>query len=90
MQASIANKHINIGQLVSNSEVVEVRLTDGELLAMPGDRRGTRLESLAGGLWVTQSGDPEDHWLAPGQTFVVSRKGKVVVTGTPHGTLRVD
>ena len=90
MQASIANKHINIGQLVSNSEVVEVSLTDGELLAMSGDRRGMRLETLAGGLWVTQSGDPEDHWLSPGQTFVVSRKGKVVVTGTPHGTLRVD
>jgi hypothetical protein len=90
MQASFANKHSTIGRLVSNSEVVEVSLSDGELLTIPGDRRGTRLVSLDGGLWVTQSGDPEDHWVAPGQTFVVSRKGKVVVTGMPCGTLRVD
>ena len=90
MQTSIANKHNAIGQLVSNSEVMEVSLSDGELLAMSGDRRGTRLESLRGGFWITQSGDPEDHWLPSGQTFVISRKGKVVVMGMPHGTLRVN
>ena len=90
MQASIANKHVNVGQLVSNSEVAEVCLAEGELLALPGDRRGTRLESLAGGFWITQNGDPEDHWLPPGQTFVVSRKGKVVVMGMPSGMLRVN
>jgi len=89
MQASLANKRITIGRLVSNSEVMEVSLSDGELLTLPGDRRGTRLESLDGGLWVTQSGDPQDHWLPPGETFVVWRKGKVVVTGMPCGTLRV-
>ena len=90
MQTSIANKQINIGHVVSNSEEVEVSLSNGELFAMSGDRRGTRLESLAGELWVTQSGDPEDHWILPGQTFVVSRKGKVVVMGLPTGTLRVN
>jgi len=89
MQASIANKHVKIGQVVSNSEMVEVSLNEGELFAMTGDRRGTRLQSLGGGLWVTQSGDPKDHWVQPGQTFVVSRKGKVVVMGTPHGLMRV-
>ncbi len=90
MQASIVNKRNTIGQLVSSSEVIEVSLSDGELLAMWGDRRGTRLESLAGGFWITQSGDPEDHWLPSGQTFVVSHKGKVVVMGMPCGTLRVN
>ena len=89
MQATIANKRAPIGQVVSNSEAVEVSLTDGELLAMRGDRRGTRLESLAGGLWVTQSDDPEDHWLPAGQTIVVSRKGKVVVSGVPQARVRV-
>ena len=90
MQASIANQRTSIGRVVSNSEVVEVSLADGELFTMSGDRRGIRLASLGGGLWITQSGDPEDHWLQPGQSFVVSRKGKVVVTGMPCGTLRVD
>ena len=89
MQTPIANRRSNIGQVVSNSEAVEVGLSDGELFAMSGDRRGTRLESLEGGFWVTQSGDPEDHWLRPGQTFVISRKGKVVVMGMPQGMLRV-
>jgi hypothetical protein len=90
MQASIANKQVNVGRVISNSEAVEVSLTNNELFAMSGDRRGTRLESLTGGLWVTQSGDPQDHALLPGQAFVVSRKGKVIVTGMPCGTLRVN
>jgi len=90
MQASIVNKHKAVGRLVSNSEIVEVCLSDGELLTMSGDRRGTRLESLAGTLWITQSGDPEDHWLPSGQSFVVSHRGKVVITGTPRGMLRVN
>lgn len=89
MEAILANKRAAIGQVVSNSEALEVSLAQGELFAMRGDQRGTRLEGLTGGLWVTQSGDPEDHWVPAGQTFVVSRKGKVVVTGTPKGTLRV-
>ena len=90
MQASIANKRINIGHVVSNSEAVDVGLSEGEVFAMSGDRRGTRLQSLEGGLWVTQSGDPEDHWLRPGQTFVISHKGTVVVMGMPDGRLRVN
>ena len=90
MQASIANKRTNIGHVVSNSEALEVGLSSGELFAMSGDRRGTRLVSLTGGLWVTQSNDPEDHWLAPGQSFVISRPGKVVVMGMPSGTLRIN
>jgi hypothetical protein len=90
MQTSVANKHINIGHVVSNSEAVDVSLSEGELFAMSGDRRGTRLEGLEGGFWVTQSGDPEDHWLRPGHTFVVSRKGTVVVMGMPDGRLRVN
>ncbi len=90
MQTPIFNKRINIGRVVSNSEAVDVSLTDGEVFAMSGDRRGTRLESLEGGFWVTQSGDAEDHWLKPGQPFVISRKGTVVVTGMPQGMLRVN
>ncbi len=89
MQASVATKRAHIGQVVSNSGAVEVSLSEGELFAMQGDRRGLRLESLKGNLWVTQSGDPEDHWLPAGQSFVVSRKGRVVVTAMPQGTLRV-
>ena len=90
MQTSIANKRVNIGRVVSNSEAVDVSLTDGEVFAMSGDRRGIGLESLEGGFWVTQSGDPEDHWLKPGQRFVISRKGTVVVMGLPNGMLRVN
>ncbi len=90
MQTSISNKRVNIGHVVSNSEAVNVSLSDGEVFALPGDRRGTQLQSLEGGFWVTQSGDPEDHWLRPGQTFVISRKGTVVVMGLPQGMLRVN
>ena len=90
MQTSVANRRANVGRVVSNAESVRVNLSEGELFAMSGDRRGARLQSLGGGLWVTQSGDPEDHSLQPGQAFVVSRKGKVVVTAMPRGVLRIS
>ena len=89
MQPSIANNRARIGHVVSNSNGVDIRLTKSELFAMPGDRRGTRLLCLAGGLWVTQSGDAEDHYVPCGEGFEVSRKGPVVVTGLPCGVLRV-
>jgi len=90
MQTSVANRRANVGRVVSNAESVRVNLSEGELFAMTGDQRGTRLQSLGGGLWVTQNGDPEDHSLQPGQAFVVSRKGKVVVTAMPRGVLRIS
>ncbi len=89
MVTQVVNNRAYVGQVVSNSEAVEVTLAEGELFALPGNRRGVRLESVADGLWVTQTGDPEDHWLPAGQSFVVSRPGKVVVMGTPRGRLRV-
>ena len=89
METLVANKRANIGHVVSNSEAVEVSLSAGELFALQNDKRGVRLESVSGGLWVTQTGDPEDHWLPEGQTFMVSRPGKVVVMGLPQAHLRV-
>ena len=89
MVAQVSNNRAHVGQVISNSEAVEVTLSEGELFALSGNRPGVRLESVSDGLWVTQTGDPEDHWLPAGQTFVVSRPGKVVVMGTPRGRLRV-
>jgi hypothetical protein len=89
MQATIVNKQANVGQKVSHSPTVEVCLSRDELFTMSGDRRGTQLKNVDGVVWVTQSGDPEDHCLQPGETFVISHKGKVVVTGLPSATVRV-
>jgi hypothetical protein len=89
MQASLTQQQVAIQPVVSLSKVVEINLANGELFSLVGDRRGTRLESVGGVFWVTQFDDPADHWLLPGQSLVIDRKGKVVVAGLPGGTLRL-
>jgi len=37
------------------------------------------VKSLRGNLWITQSGDPEDHIIAGGQSFVLDRPGRTLV-----------
>jgi Protein of unknown function (DUF2917) len=89
MQAVITNKHVRLGRGASQTPVQEIQLARGEVFILPGDQRGVRLESVHGLVWVTQPGDREDHWLRPGESVVVSCKGKVVVTGLPGSTVRV-
>ena len=84
-----ASRRATIGQVASNSDAVEVGLSEGEVFSTRGDARGTRLEAVAGKFWVTQTGDAQDYLLRAGQTFVVSSPGKVVVMGIPKGSLRV-
>lgn len=60
---------------------MEVRLAYRQVLTLQGDRRGGRLTVLQGILWVTQQGDEEDCLLQPGDSFLITRRGKVVVQG---------
>lgn len=49
--------------------------------------KGQRIFCHSGRLWVTLENDPEDHVLAPGQAFLVSGNGKVVIGGLGTYTL---
>lgn len=50
---------------------------------------GARLVCEAGVLWVTQSGDRDDHILTSGQELVVSQRGKVLVEALREADLRL-
>ena len=43
---------------------------------------GSTLFCDNGILWVTQTGDPQDYVLMPGQKMTVSKRGKVLVETT--------
>ena len=78
-----------IGRLVSRESDVEVRLEPEQVFALSGDRRGWRIICETGRLWITQSGDPIDHALNPGQQFRVDKPGTVVIQGLPGGAARI-
>ncbi len=56
-----------------------VHLKARELLPIE-DGAGLEVESRRGSLWITQSGDPEDHIIEAGQSFVLDRPGLTLVT----------
>ncbi|MGH7370523.1 MAG: DUF2917 domain-containing protein [Candidatus Methylomirabilales bacterium] len=57
---------------------------------MNGDNRGTAIFCLEGIAWVTQEGDLQDHMLRPGEEFVISRAGLVVVQGIPDAEIQIS
>lgn len=48
-------------------------------MRIEGDARGMVVCCTEGVVWLTQPGDSEDHFIAPGETFAISRKGVVMV-----------
>jgi hypothetical protein len=52
-------------------------------------RRNTTVVCERGVLWLTQSGDPVDHVLLPGQRYTLKRHGKVLIEALREASLRV-
>jgi hypothetical protein len=52
-------------------------------------RAGLEVRCTGGALLVTMEGDPEDHELSPGQAFVASRRGRLVVWALEAARVRV-
>jgi Protein of unknown function (DUF2917) len=61
---------------------------DATLSLRPGAARSLR--SLRGTLLVTQSGDPRDHVLEPGDRFDPARRGRVVAWAMTEACLEVE
>ena len=57
----------------------EMALRSGVAWSVRDRRAGTVIRILDGTLWITEEGDPEDYLLSPGETFVSTRGGRVVV-----------
>lgn len=64
------------------------RLGEGELLSLRGGRRMV-VSCRAGALWLTQYGDPDDHLMAVGETFAISRRGLVVISALADSELTI-
>jgi hypothetical protein len=67
-------------------KVLDTSLTCGSVIGLPkrhvlalAARRGTRVESRRGALWVTQDGDLRDVVLTPGQSHVIEHDGPVLL-----------
>ena len=66
---------------------MKIHLNKKELVAIERDARGLIVSCLDGEIWITQSGDLNDHLILPGMSFTVSCKGKVVMVAQNSATL---
>ncbi|HSW07268.1 DUF2917 domain-containing protein [Aquabacterium sp.] len=54
-------------------------LQPGQVLALPASTGDHWLLVLQGRIWLTQSGDTDDHFLQAGQRLLLGRHGRVVL-----------
>ncbi len=66
---------------MASGDVLEIQLAPRSVRRLNGDYRGLRIKCTGAGLWVTQEGDLDDHCLAGGEQFTVTRPGPVVLQG---------
>ena len=86
-QMIINTRGARMGKLISASRGVEMVLFSGDLFKLDGDNRAMCIQCLDGNLWITQQGDAADYLLEPGESFIVTHSGQVLVQGQPEGKL---
>jgi hypothetical protein len=64
-------------------------IAKGEILRVPGDGRGFRIECRSGKVWITQEGDPRDLVLARGEAAETEGHGLVLVEALSAALIRV-
>jgi hypothetical protein len=65
-------------------------LARGELASLLLRGRECHISCLAGRLWVTASGRPEDSVLAPGEQVGFRGRGRIVVEALRTATARIE
>ncbi len=63
----------------------EINLDGSEILKLESRQSGARVTCTTGTLWLTQQGDPYDHFLKAGQSYTLKQYGLVLVQGLPQG-----
>jgi hypothetical protein len=69
---------------------MKTHLKKKELLAIEKNVKGMTVYCLDGEIWLTQSGDLNDHLILPGKSFTVSCKGKIVLVALSFTTLTLS
>lgn len=67
-------------RVFSAEKKLTFRLGQGKYLALSGVRY-CKVTCAKGAVWVTASGDGRDRVLTPGQSAVLAKAGKVVISG---------
>lgn len=65
-----------------------INLEGGALLQIRNST-GSRIECLAGGVWITQEKDTRDIILQPGETFLIDREGLTLVGAFDTATISI-
>ena len=69
---------------------MKIHLKKEELVAIEKNAKGVTVSCLDGEIWLTQSGDINDHLILPGKSFTVSYKGKIVLVALNAATLMLN
>ena len=65
-------------------------LARGELASLRLNGKACRISCVAGRLWVTASGHPEDSVLDPGEEMTFAGRGSIVVEALRTATARFE
>ncbi len=66
---------------------VTLELKEGEAWSAEAPRHGLVVRCERGSVWLTVEGDGEDHFLAAGETFASSTRGRVAVMALSAATI---
>jgi len=76
--------------LISGAPKIEVLLHKHDVLSVETAQPRMAIKCNHGILWVTYSGDYEDHFLVAGNRVVPPKKGKVVIEAIKDSSLNVE
>jgi len=67
----------------------KMALSTHQTLHLKGDQRWRMVICHQGVLWVTQENDLEDYVLKPGDMFLISLRGEVIIQALEDGILEI-
>jgi hypothetical protein len=70
-----------IGTCHMHPDVIALHLTRREVRGLNVGMDGVQVLCASGALWITQAGDPNDHFLKPGDRFIATGRGRIVAEG---------
>jgi hypothetical protein len=88
MTVRTADSKLNTSQSQKTDRLSEHRLCAKVVEQLNGMQRGDAIYITQGTLWVTQEGDPQDYVLSKGESFILNRRGSVVVEALTDASLR--
>jgi hypothetical protein len=73
----------------SACQPLDVTLRDRGLWRLDGDHCWQVVICLQGSVWITQQNDFQDYLLGPGQGFIITRAGLVLIQARPDARIQI-